>query len=566
MIEEISIRDLGVISDAKLKFGPGLNVLTGETGAGKTMVLTALGLLLGDRSDVGAIRQGSEQATVQGTWRLPEGNAVAQLVVEAGGFVEENTLFVNRTVSRDGRARAAVGSVNAPISLLSMIGSKLVVVHGQADQIRLKSPTAQREALDNFAGLKLLLGEYATAYEAWKEASRRLKTLQENLSRADQEHSDLTAASEEIAKVNPLKGEDAELGEKIERLTHSEELRLAVSNAHEFISNQSYEEVEDAIGLLGKARKQLELVSQLDPKLQEQVEALKDLGMQLGEVSTFLGAYLSGMEEGGPADLELLQSRRADLSSLIRKYGPTLDDVLKYQESLGARLLEIDTSDEMLNRLQTEVEDCHQRALVLAANLTGKRLEAAATLATEVTGELANLAMGGANLRVLVEPTEELGPFGKDSVSILLSAYPGAEPRALGKGASGGELSRIMLALEVVLAKNEQALTFIFDEVDAGVGGAAAIEVAKRLARLSRSAQVIVVTHLGQVAAYANEHLRVLKTVGQSFTGSDVVNLDLEARVEEIARMISGLSESDSARGNARELLSQAQAFASQQL
>lgn len=566
MIEEISIRDLGVISDAKLKFGPGLNVLTGETGAGKTMVLTALGLLLGDRSDVGAIRQGSEQATVQGTWRLPEGNAVAQLVVEAGGFVEENTLFVNRTVSRDGRARAAVGSVNAPISLLSMIGSKLVVVHGQADQIRLKSPTAQREALDNFAGLKLLLGEYATAYEAWKEASRRLKTLQENLSRADQEHSDLTAASEEIAKVNPLKGEDAELGEKIERLTHSEELRLAVSNAHEFISNQSYEEVEDAIGLLGKARKQLELVSQLDPKLQEQVEALKDLGMQLGEVSTFLGAYLSGMEEGGPADLELLQSRRADLSSLIRKYGPTLDDVLKYQESLGARLLEIDTSDEMLNRLQTEVEDCHQRALVLAANLTEKRLEAAATLATEVTGELANLAMGGANLTVLVEPTEELGPFGKDSVSILLSAYPGAEPRALGKGASGGELSRIMLALEVVLAKNEQALTFIFDEVDAGVGGAAAIEVAKRLARLSRSAQVIVVTHLGQVAAYANEHLRVLKTVGQSFTGSDVVNLDLEARVEEIARMISGLSESDSARGNARELLSQAQAFASQQL
>jgi len=566
LIEEISIRDLGVISDAKLKFGPGLNVLTGETGAGKTMVLTALGLLLGDRSDVGAIRQGSEQATVQGTWRLPEGNAVAQLVVEAGGFVEENTLFVNRTVSRDGRARAAVGSVNAPISLLSMIGSKLVVVHGQADQIRLKSPTAQREALDNFAGLKLLLGEYATAYEAWKEASRRLKTLQENLSRADQEHSDLTAASEEIAKVNPLKGEDAELGEKIERLTHSEELRLAVSNAHEFISNQSYEEVEDAIGLLGKARKQLELVSQLDPKLQEQVEALKDLGMQLGEVSTFLGAYLSGMEEGGPADLELLQSRRADLSSLIRKYGPTLDDVLKYQESLGARLLEIDTSDEMLNRLQTEVEDCHQRALVLAANLTEKRLEAAATLATEVTGELANLAMGGANLRVLVEPTEELGPFGKDSVSILLSAYPGAEPRALGKGASGGELSRIMLALEVVLAKNEQALTFIFDEVDAGVGGAAAIEVAKRLARLSRSAQVIVVTHLGQVAAYANEHLRVLKTVGQSFTGSDVVNLDLEARVEEIARMISGLSESDSARGNARELLSQAQAFASQQL
>ena len=566
MIEEISIRDLGVISDAKLKFGPGLNVLTGETGAGKTMVLTALGLLLGDRSDVGAIRQGSEQATVQGTWRLPEGNEVAKLVVEAGGFVEENTLFVNRTVSRDGRARAAVGSVNAPISLLSMIGSKLVVVHGQADQIRLKSPTAQREALDNFAGLKLLLGEYATAYEAWKEASRRLKTLQENLSRADQEHSDLTAASEEIAKVNPLKGEDAELGEKIERLTHSEELRLAVSNAHEFISNQSYEEVEDAIGLLGKARKQLELVSQLDPKLQDQVEALKDLGMQLGEVSTFLGAYLSGMEEGGPADLELLQSRRADLSSLIRKYGPTLDDVLKYQESLGARLLEIDTSDEMLNRLQTEVEDCHQRALVLAANLTGKRLEAAATLATEVTGELANLAMGGANLTVLVEPTEELGPFGKDSVSILLSAYPGAEPRALGKGASGGELSRIMLALEVVLAKNEQALTFIFDEVDAGVGGAAAIEVAKRLARLSRSAQVIVVTHLGQVAAYANEHLRVLKTVGQSFTGSDVVNLDLEARVEEIARMISGLSESDSARGNARELLSQAQAFASQQL
>ena len=561
MIEEIKIRDLGVITGATLSFGPGLNVLSGETGAGKTMVLTALGLLLGERSDTSAIRQGQDQAFVEGRWFLPEPNQVAEVVEAAGGRIDGGELLVNRSVGRDGRARASVGGASVPVGVLAGLGERLVVVHGQADQIRLKSAAAQREALDRFAGLGEALAAYRELWSEWKDAQLRLSELRNLSANRVVEAEGLRAAIEELDHLQPVSGEDSQLAEVAERLTHSEELRIAASNAHELLSSEGFDDASDAIALVGKARRILEQAAIHDPELGRQAEALKELGYQLGESAAALSGYLASAESGGAAELERVQQRRAELGAAMRKYGPTLDDVVSFHESAGRRLLDLDSSDEQIEVLAAQVSAIEVELQTKAADLTEKRVQAAGKLAAAVTAELAGLAMSGSSLVVDVKPAGELGAHGADQISIQLSSYPGAEPRPLGKGASGGELSRIMLAIEVVLASSHEAPTFIFDEVDAGVGGAAAIEVGRRLANLAKFAQVIVVTHLGQVAAFASKHLRVLKTVDDSYTASDVLTLEGEARIEEIARMLSGMGESDTAKASARELIARASAL-----
>lgn len=562
MIEEISIRDLGVIAEAKLKFGPGLTVLTGETGAGKTMVLTAVGLLLGERSDTSAIRQGQDQAFVEGRWQINQHQKANELVVEAGGNVDAGELIVNRTVARDGRSRSAIGGAAAPVNLLASLGEQLVAVHGQSDQIRLKSGIAQREALDQFSGVATLLGKYRDVFDRWKTLEARLETLRSASSSREVEIQQLQEATAELDRLKPEAGEDAALAEKAQRLTHSEELRIAASEAHELLSSENTD--TDAIALVGKARRVLEAASVNDPELGKIAETLRQLGFQLGESAAALNGYLASSEGGGAAELERVQQRRADLGAAMRKYGPTLEELIAFQETAGRKLLELDNSDEQIAALTLERDGLFAEVQDLAGQVTAVRKHAALRLETAVTEELKSLAMGGATLVVSVTETSEYQLHGADLVSIQLAAYPGAEPRPIGKGASGGELSRIMLAIEVVLARTEQALTFIFDEVDAGVGGAAAIEVGKRLAQLAKVAQVIVVTHLGQVAAFANQHLRVLKTMSDQYTASDVVELQGEDRVEEIARMLSGMAESDTARANARELMIKANEFVNQ--
>ena len=564
MIEEISIRDLGVIAEAKLKFGPGLTVLTGETGAGKTMVLTAVGLLLGERSDTSAIRQGQDQSFVEGRWFINNHRKANELVSEAGGVIDQGELIVNRTVARDGRSRSAIGGASAPVNLLASLGEQLVAVHGQSDQIRLKSGVAQREALDQFSGVAELLGKYRGVFDRWRSIEERLATLRSASNSREAEVTQLQEALAELDRLQPLEGEDLTLAEKAQRLTHSEELRIAASEAHELLSSENFDEATDAVALVGKARRVLEAASVNDPELGKIAETLRELGFQLGENAAALSGYLASSESGGAEELERVQQRRAELTSAMRKYGPTLDDVIAYHESAGKKLLELDTSDEQLAALALERDSLFAEVQDLAGQITAVRKHAAIRLENAVTEELKTLAMGGATLVVSVVESTDYQSHGVDQVSIQLAAYPGAEPRPIGKGASGGELSRIMLAIEVVLAKTEQALTFIFDEVDAGVGGAAAIEVGKRLAQLAKVAQVIVVTHLGQVAAFADQHLRVLKTVGDQYTASDVVSLQGEERVEEIARMLSGMAQSDTAKASARELMLKANEFVNQ--
>ena len=559
MIEQIRIRDLGVISEATLDMGPGLTVLTGETGAGKTMVLNALGLLLGARSDASAIRKGQDQAFVEGRWLLPKD--ALNRITEAGIEIEDGELLVSRSISSEGRSKATVSGRSVPVSVLTEIGEHLVVVHGQSDQIRLKSTAAQREALDQFAGSNLakLLSGYEETYSAWKMAANRLAVLSTESSTRAREADEIRAAVEELTKLDPKPGEDQELSELAEKLTHLEELRIAAANAHEELSSESFEDGRDAITSIGKARRALEQVSNHDPELEKLAEQLKEIGFSLNETAASISSYIAGLDSDGAAQLETVQSRRAELSAAMRKYGPSLDEVIAYLENSGSRLLDLDSSDEAIAKLALEEQHYSKQAHDLAEQITAIRTQAAAALSTAVTAELSALAMNGASLDVQVSRLNELSTHGIDQVALLLSAYPGAEPRPIGKGASGGELSRIMLAIEVVLAKSELAPTFIFDEVDAGVGGAAATEVGKRLAMLARNAQVIVVTHLPQVAAFANRHLRVLKSSTAEFTATDVVRLEGEQVVEELARMLSGLSESESGRSHAKELLDLAQ-------
>jgi DNA repair protein RecN (Recombination protein N) len=563
VIEEISIRNLGVIGEARLPLGPGFTAITGETGAGKTMVVTALGLLLGERSDASAIRSGSGGAVVEGHWQIsPQGN-VADRVRDAGGDMDGTELILGRSVSAEGRSRAVVGGRTTPVGVLNEIGQQLVVVHGQSDQIRLRSATAQREALDRFAGTELsgILGTYQEVYKRWQANQAELDVLVAERDRRLREAEDLRIAMAEIEAASPRSGEDSELTERADRLTNLEDLRLAAAHALELVSSQSSDEAQDALGLMEGAKRQLDRVSEHDAELASIIEAIATATFAVGEVSSQLSSYLSSLDADGGRELESVQERRAELSTLARKFGPSLDDVIDYLDSGSSRLLELDNDSDRIDSLRAQVDDDRARVLELAARLSDVRRGYAIRLSERVTAELSALAMANARLSVEVADRSEYSLSGKDQVSILLQPHSGAEPRPLGRGASGGELSRVMLAIEVVIAGSDPVPTFIFDEVDAGVGGASAIEIGRRLARLSRTAQVIVVTHLAQVAAFATNHLRVLKDSEGAVTASSVQQLNGDQRVAEMARLLSGLPDSESGLTHARELLETARSL-----
>jgi DNA repair protein RecN (Recombination protein N) len=561
VIEEISIRDLGVIGEARLPLGPGFTALTGETGAGKTMVVTALGLLLGERADSGAIRSGANQTVVEGHWEVADSGPVADRVRDAGGELDGSAggraaLVLGRSVGADGRSRANVGGRAAPVGVLSEIGQHLVVVHGQSDQIRLRSATAQREALDRYAGpaFAVLLGDYQDVFRRWQTQQGELDVLVAERDRRTREADDLRQAMDEIEAAAPVRGEDTDLAERAERLTNLEDLRVAAVEAQEAISSQSLADGTDALGLIESARRAIERVSAHDPALAPIAESLAAASFAVSEVSAGLSSYLGSLDADAGRELEALQERRAQLGSLMRRYGPTLDEVVDYLESGSSRLVELDSDADRIETLGAEVAADRARLDELAAQLTRQRGEAAEQLSAAVTAELGALAMADARLDIQVTDTE-LTLTGRDLVAFMLQPHLGAEPRPLAKGASGGELSRVMLAIEVVLAATDPVPTFVFDEVDAGVGGASATEVGKRLARLARSAQVIVVTHLAQVAAFSNNHLVVEKGNDGAITTSSVRLVHAEERAAEMARLLSGSPESDSALTHARELL-----------
>ncbi|GGH56219.1 DNA repair protein RecN [Rothia aerolata] len=565
MIEEIHLRDLGIITDARLPLEPGFSVLTGETGAGKTMVVTALGMLLGARSDASSVRNGAKNALAEAVVRLPREHQAITLAEDAGGSVEEidedtSELLLARTVSAAGRSRAHVGGCSAPIATLSEIGQTLVAVHGQSDQLRLKSAAEQRHALDSYAGEKLakLLKKYRATYDRYREAAAELREVRENTRARALEAQTLEGALEEIDAVQPQEGEDEALKAESAKLANVESLRAAASLASAALAGSEYGDADEpnVMALLDTARSSLAQQADSDGELKALADRVNDALIQVTDIAEEVSAYVSSLDTEGPERLAEVEARRAQLKSLTRKYGADIAEVLAWAEESRARLETLSDDPARAEALETELTQLRETLGEQADQLKKLREKAAKKLASAVSEELSALAMPNASLVVEVEETEKFGAHGRDTVTFMLKSYQQAVPRPLGKGASGGELSRVMLALEVVLAEVDPVPTFIFDEVDSGVGGKAAVEIGRRLAMLAKHVQVLVVTHLPQVAAFADQHILVLKNDDASLSKIEV--LDEEQRVVELARMLAGHDQSASAQEHARELLKNA--------
>jgi DNA repair protein RecN (Recombination protein N) len=549
LISSLTIRNIGVISSAELQLGQGLTALTGETGAGKTMVLTALGLLMGDRADTGRVRTGEKQLFVEGRIDLHDEELVRALE-ELGAEIEDGELIVNRSVSSEGRSRAVLGGASVPVSQLEEIFQQLVAVHGQSEQLKLRSNSAQREALDGFSSeIASALNSYQQIFKQYRELEARLQRMR-SASEADRFKLErIRERLSQIEKVSPKPGEISELSEQIERLSNVESLREAAVRAGQALSSED----ELAAGeLVGVARKALE--SQSDPMLVDIYQRLGEIGTLLSEANVDLSSYLSQLE-ADPERLNQLLSRKAELVSLERALGASIEELLESVPALNSEVLDLDSSDEQIERLEMQLEATLSQVAFAAGELTSARVKAANQVSELVSVELAQLAMAGSRFQIGISPLADFDLSGNDRVEFLLSSHPGAEPRPLAKGASGGELSRIMLALELVLASEKSVPTMVFDEVDAGVGGQAALELAKRLKKLSESTQVIVVTHLAQVAALADHQIRVAKDLSGDITLTSVVELSPAEREVEIARMLSGSPNSESAITHAKELL-----------
>jgi DNA repair protein RecN (Recombination protein N) len=553
MITELRIADLGVINDAIINLHPGLTVVTGETGAGKTMIISGLGLLLGGRADPRSVRRGSERARVEGRFKI-ENAELLQNVLEAGGQLDDDELIVARHLTSAGRSRAYLGGAQVPASVCAELTAALVRIHGQAEQERLTEADRQRQLLDRFAGAPALepLRRYSVLWAEDRAARTELTQLRAEAQSRAREIDLLRFGLDEIERVAPTSGEDVALAAEALRLQSADDLRDSAESAVQALAGPD-DEAGGALAMLYAARKVFESATSQDPSAAQLGERLAEASYQLTDLTADLARYLDSLESE-PGRLEQIAERRAQLATLTRKYGTTCDEVLQWAAESAVRLTELEQSDERIDTLEQRVADVGVELIELAAQIGAARREAAATFGNLVIDELAALAMPHARLSFEIA-SAELGPSGADRVELLFAANPGSELRSLGRVASGGELSRVRLALEVVLAADHEAGTLVFDEVDAGVGGKVAVEVGRRLARLSQHSQVVVVTHLAQVAAFADRHYVVVKADDGQVTTSGVVQVAEKDRAVELARMMAGLDTTKSALAHAGELV-----------
>jgi DNA repair protein RecN (Recombination protein N) len=580
VLSEIRIESLGAISVATAEFDSGLTVLTGETGTGKTMVVTGLHLLGGARADANRVRSGAERAVVEGRFTTADlddkaATLLDELLDGSGAERDEDgSIIALRSVSREGPSRAYLGGRSVPAKSLSGFTAELLTLHGQNDQLRLMRPDEQRGALDRFAGVDARLEKYRKLRDAWQTARRDFVDRSNRARELAQEADRLKFALNEIDTVDPAPGEDETLVGDIRRLSELDALREAASGARIALAGAGDESTADptaqsvsAADNLARAKTALESTD--DSTLRALANQLEEAASVVDDAARELGGYLGEL----PSDASTLDAklaRQAALRTLTRKYAADIDGVLLWAREARDRLAQLDVSEEALAGLQRRFDELAVQLAGAAAELSKVRTQAAKRLAKEVTGELSGLAMADAEFTITVstmpatadDPAAltlasgtqaHAGGDGVDLVEFGFAAHRGMTVLPLAKSASGGELSRVMLALEVVLAASTTGTTMVFDEVDAGVGGRAAVQIGRRLARLARNRQVIVVTHLPQVAAYADIHLMV-DTNGKN-GASGVRRLDGDDRVAELARMLAGLGDSDTARAHARELL-----------
>jgi DNA repair protein RecN (Recombination protein N) len=575
MFDELRICALGSIDEAVLQLHAGLTVLSGETGAGKSSIVRAFGLLAGGRADAGQVRSGRSAAAVEARLTLDPAGPVAARVREAGGELEGSCLIVARTVSADGRSRAFVGGRSVPVGVLAEVVGGLLALHGQSSQLQLRQPGAQRAALDRFAGEPVAkpLRAFHAARERWQVARRELLQMRAEASERAREIELLRLGLADVERVAPLAGEDVNLERELGRLSAVDELRCASETARVHLTGDENARSDDggALAALGSAARALDAAASSDPELAALASRVHEVSMLAGEAAADLASYAAGVDDD-PQRLAAAQERRAELSRLCRPHATGVDGVLQWAVDAERRLAALDPGGQRCAELEAAQLAAAREMVSLAGELSGARRSAAKTLQRRISAELAALSMSTARLEVKLLPyaaapessvgfneaAERLGVDGGDEVELLFAAGDGMALRPLARAASGGELSRVVLALEVVLAAGLGPTSMVFDEVDAGIGGEAALEVGRRLAVLGRSRQVICVTHLPQVAAFADRHLLVAKSGRGAGVHSGVSALDQPQRVRELSRMLAGVADSELARGHAAELLASA--------
>jgi len=578
VLAEMRIQGLGVIDEATLELHQGLTVVTGETGAGKTMVVTGLHLLSGGRAEASRVRSGAAKAVVEGRFEALDGSPAARVAGDAGAEPDEDgSLIALRTVAADGRSRAHLGGRSVPVGVLGELAEQLIAVHGQNDQLQLLRPAEQRAVIDRFAGedVTATLEDYRRTREEWLRVGAELTERTERSRELAREADLLRHGLAEIEAADPQPGEDNALAVKARRLADADQLRETAGAAAFAVtgSPEADPDAPGALGLIADARRRLAAAE--DPRLRELEPRLAEASLQLADVGAELTSYLEALD-ADPAVLEAVLARQSELKQLTRKYAADVDGVLDWAAAATDRLAGLDTSEEAIAALTQRRAELATELAGHAETLTAQRIAAADELAKAVTDELGGLAMPQSVIEVAVRPRSaesadplalpvdgqlvHAGPDGVDEVELRLRAHDGAEPLPVHKAASGGELSRVMLAIEVVLAHADPVPTLVFDEVDAGVGGRAAVEIGRRLARLARSHQVIVVTHLAQVAAFADRHIVVDKRAMGGVIGADIRTVTEHERVVELARMLAGMDSTETGRAHAEELLAVADA------
>lgn len=559
-LRELTIRNLGVIEGAEVEFSDGLTVLTGETGAGKTMVLTALNLILGNKGDADLVRSGAERLQVTGKFEISK--EIAAQIEELGGEIENNELLISRTVTSDGKSKAVLGGAPSTLGAVSSLSESLIEIHAQSSTARLAKNANQRQLLDGFSEYKEEQKNYEGIYQEYRALLSKIAELEKQLKARDAEIEKIDEFVKDFAKANPQVGELEDLENEISRLGSVEAINTALTIALSALTDDE----SSAANAFYLAKKNLETVIGRDRDLDLYIDSFKEVALNFADVSADLGRYLSKLE-ADPKRFDYLQGRKAEINALIKKYGAgtskeeALAKLIEEGKSANERLADLRGGEGRLSEMQTEASKTFKSLQAAATLLFEKRSESALKISDLVTSELAALSMPKAIFKIEVS-ANDLNSFtnyslsGCDEIEFLFTSHDGGKMLPISKAASGGELSRVMLALEVILAANSEIGTYIFDEVDSGVGGKAAVEVGRRLAKLAKSSQVIVVTHLAQVAVWADQHLVVEKNTSGSVSVSDVKNVTGEGRIVEIARLLSGQEESKSAREHAEELLS----------
>jgi DNA repair protein RecN (Recombination protein N) len=569
MFDELRICALGSVDEAVLELHAGLTVLSGETGAGKSSIVRAFGLLAGGRADASQVRSGRASAAVEGRLTVDPESVIAARVREVGGELEGSCLIVARTVSADGRSRAFVGGRSVPVGLLAEVVGGLLALHGQSSQLQLRQPGAQRLALDRFAGPPVLepLQAFRATRDRWQSARRELQQLKVAAKEQAREIELLRLGLADVERVAPLPGEELELDRELARLSAVDELRWASETARVHLTGDENARTDDggALAALGQAARTLDAAAGNDPELEALARRVHEVSVLAGEVAADLASYAAGVDDD-PQRLAAAQERRAELSRLCRPHATGVDGVLLWAAEAVSRLAALDPGGERCAQLEVQESQAAEQMLTLAKQLSAARTLAAKSLQRRISAELTALSMSSARLEVALSPFEpgqgtasesaaRLGVDGGDEVELLFAAGDGMALRPLARAASGGELSRVVLALEVVLAAGLGPTSMVFDEVDAGIGGEAALEVGRRLAVLGQTRQVICVTHLPQVAAFADRHLLVAKSGRGATVHSGVIALDQPQRIRELSRMLAGVADSELARGHAAELL-----------